>query len=143
MKKHSWWRSNRRAMKVMRKQVRAIERRDDEVAQYFDLHIALAKSERERGANASLLMPEFFYLHMPRVHDWPELTDHYIEVKNDEKVPDGIYYAREVSYRGVYDVLLTVWNLKTQEDHFLWFPRADSRVISVTELQEREEWKRY
>lgn len=143
MKKHSWWRSNRRAMKVMRKQVRAIERRDDEVAAYFDHHIARAKAECERDFRSTILGNEFFYLEMPNADLWPELADHYIEVKNDEKVPDGLYYVREVSYHGFRDKLLTVWGLNDQKERLLWFPRTKSRVISVTELKERDEWRRY
>lgn len=143
MKKHSTWQKDRNRVRRLNREVKAIIRRDDARAEWFNRRFAEMQNEAR-----SLGFMDSWYINgkYPR-SDWPPLDDMFIEAAGNNRlpiretggVPDGLYIMRGTSSSwsdGKYDVLLRVQNVNTGADDLMWFPRQGHRVVSCGEVGE-------
>lgn len=143
MKKHSAWRKDRNRVRRLNREVKAIIRRDDARAEWFNSRFAKMKEK----AN-DIGFPDIWYIDSEyTARDWPPLDDMFIEVTGDDRlsiaqtggVPDGLYVVRGRSSlwdNGKHDALLRVTNVNTGADDSMWFPRQGHRVVSCGEVGE-------
>lgn len=146
MKKHNAWQKDRNRVRRLNREVKAIIRRDDARAEWFNSRFAGMQNEAR-----SLGLMDGWYINgkYPR-SDWPPLDDMFIEAAGNNRpsiretgetggVPDGLYIVRGTSSLwsdGKYDVLLCVQNVNTGAEELLWFPRMGQRVVSCGEVGE-------
>ena len=143
MKKHNAWQKDRNRVRRLNREVKAIIRRDDERAEWFNSRFA----EMQNEARTLGLMDAWYIDSKYPKSDWPPLDDMFIEVSDDNRlstnekggVPAGLYVARGTSSLwsdGKYDVLLCVQNVNTGAEDAMRFPRRGHRVVSCGEVGE-------
>lgn len=143
MKKHSAWQKDRNRVRRLNREVKAIIRRDDARAEWFNNRFA----EMQNRARGMGLMDGWYINGKYPRSDWPPLDDMFIEVVGNNRlsihetggVPDGLYIVRGTSSLwsdGKYDVLLRVQNVNTGAEDAMWFPRRGHRVVSCGEVGE-------
>lgn len=144
MKKHSTWQKDRNRVRRLNREVKAIIRRDDARAKWFNDRFAEMK-EKSRGT----AFDDIWYIDgQYPASDWLPIDDMFIEVSEDRRlsiterggVPAGLYVVRgrsRVWSQGAYDALLNVQNVDTGAEELLWFPRTGHRVVSCGEVGDR------
>lgn len=140
MKKHSAWRKDRNRVRRLNREVKAIIRRDDARAKWFNDRFAAAQEK----ALASSVAPYVWFLDrdLPPMSEWPDITDMFIEVTMNQyggpSVPPGLYVVRmpNLGMCNRWDRILNVQNVDTGVEEFLWFPRMGQRVVSCGEVGE-------
>lgn len=140
MKKHSAWQKDRNRVRRLNREVKAIIRRDDARADWFnDRHAFMVEKNRKQyfPGGCWYICPDHY------TNQWPSLDDMFIEVTHgdfadagNEDVPEGLYVVRGVAHGGQFDKLLNVTEVNTGRDQFLWFPRMGHRVVSCGEVGE-------
>lgn len=139
MKKHSAWQKDRNRVHRLNREVKAIIRRDDARAEWFNNRFAVMQEKARRFGSGN-----FWYINEQYpASEWPKLDDMFIEVVRDchsndsnSDVPDGLYVVRGVEWGDKYDKLLSVTEVNTGRDELLWFPRQGHRVVSCGEVGE-------
>lgn len=139
MKKHSAWQKDRNRVRRLNREVKAIIRRDDERAEWFnDRHAFMLEENRKCHPNSGF----WFICPGHYTNQWPSLDDMFIEVTHSDypdghpQVPEGLYVVRRVASEGLFDKLLNVTDVNTGYNHHLWFPRQGQRVVSCGEVGE-------
>lgn len=137
MRKHSAWQKGRNWARRLNREVKAIIRRDDARAEWFNSRFESAQEK----ALASGIAPYVWYIgNIPLTDEWPDIIDMYIEVTPHRYgctgIPDGLYIVRKVSLDHRYDVMLNVQNVNTGDEEFMWFPRMGQRIVSCGEVGE-------
>lgn len=140
MRKHSAWQKDRNRVRRLNREVKAIIRRDDARAEWFNKrHAFMLEENRKYGfpCNAWHICPNHY------TDQWPSIDDMFIEVTHGDfedsgnrGVPEGLYVVRSVANSGQFDKLLKVTEVNTGRDQFLWFPRQGHRVVSCGEVGE-------
>lgn len=140
MKKHSAWQKDRNRVRRLSREVKAIIRRDDERAEWFNSRHAFMLEENRKHflhSGCWYICPGHY------TNQWPSVDDMFIEVTRgdfadagNDDVPEGLYVVRRVASSGQFDKLLDVTEVNTGRDHFLWFPRQGHRVVSCGEVGE-------
>lgn len=140
MKKHSEWQKDRNRVRRLTREVKAIIRRDDARAEWFNSRHAFMLAESRRNffpGGCWYICPDHY------TNQWPSVSDMFIEVTHgdfedagNEDVPEGLYVVRSVANGGQYDKLLRVTEVNTGRDQFMWFPRQGQRVVSCGEVGE-------
>lgn len=139
MKKHSEWQKDRNRVRRLNREVKAIIRRDDARAEWFNSRHAFMLEENRRHC-----LPSGCWFICPGHHtdQWPSLDDMFIEVTHGDfadghhQVPEGLYVVRRVASEGQFDKLLSVTEVNTGRDDTMWFPRQGQRVVSCGEVGE-------
>lgn len=140
MKKHSAWQKDRNRVRRLNHEVKAIIRRDDARAEWFNNRFA-GMQNRARG----LGFMDVWYIDSDHpASEWPPLDDMFIEVSGDNSlsitetggIPAGLYVVRGVSHSSKFDKLLSVQNVNTAAEELVWFPRRGHRVVSCGEVGE-------
>lgn len=140
MKKHSAWQKDRNRVRRLNREVKAIIRRDDARAEWFNSrHASMLEENRKHRLpdGCWYICPDHY------TNQWPSLDDMFIEVTHGDfadagngDVPEGLYVVRSVANGGQFDKLLKVTEVNTGRDQFLWFPRQGQRVVSCGEVGE-------
>lgn len=141
MKKHSAWQKDRNRVRRLNREVKAIIRRDDERAEWFNSrHAFMLEENRKRflPSGCWYICPDHY------TSQWPNVDGMFIEVTHGDfadsgnsDVPEGLYVVRRVSHCSQFDKLLDVTNVDTGRDELLWFPRQGHRVVSCGEVGDR------
>ena len=140
MRKHSAWQKDRNRVRRLNREVKAIIRRDDARAEWFNSRHAFMLEE-----NRKLFLPSGCWYICPDHYtsQWPSVDGMFIEVTHGDfadsgnsDVPEGLYVVRRVSHCSQFDKLLDVTNVNTGRDELLWFPRIGHRVVSCGEVGE-------
>lgn len=139
MKKHSAWQKDRNRVRRLNREVKAIIRRDDARAEWFNSRFAVMQEKARLFGSGN-----FWYINEQYpASEWPPLDDMFIEVVRDchsndsnSDVPDGLYVVRGVEWEDKYDKLLNVTEVNTGKDELLWFPRLGHCVVSCGEVGE-------
>lgn len=141
MKKHSAWQKDRNRVRRLNREVKAIIRRDDERAEWFNSrHAFMLEENRKRflPSGCWYICPDHY------TSQWPSVDGMFIEVTHGDfadsgnsDVPEGLYAVRRVSHCSQFDKLLDVTNVDTGRDELLWFPRMGHRVVSCGEVGDR------
>lgn len=140
MKKHSAWQKDRNRVRRLNREAKAIIRRDDARAEWFNSRFAAAQEK----ALASSIVPYVWFLDrdLPPASEWPDIADMFIEVTphqhGRQSVPPGLYVVRmpNLGIDGRFDRMLNVQNVNTGAEEFFWFPRMGQRVVSCGEVGE-------
>lgn len=143
MKKHNAWQKDRNRVRRLNREVKAIIRRDDARAEWFNNRFA----EMQNSARTLGIMDGWYINSRYLRSDWPPLDDMFIEVSDDSRlstherggVPAGLYVVRGTSSLwcdGKHDVLLRVRDVDTGAEDAMWFPRRGHRVVSCGEVGE-------
>lgn len=143
MRKHSAWQKDRNRVRRLNREVKAIVRRDDARAEWFNNRFA----EMQQKARGLGFMDIWYIDSQYPASDWPPLDDMFIEVSGDNRlsitetggVPAGLYVVRGTSSvwnHGKYDVLLRVTDVNKGTEDCMWFPRRGHRVVSCGEVGE-------
>lgn len=139
MKKHSEWQKDRNRVRRLNREVKAIIRRDDARAEWFNSRHAFMLEENRRNC-----LPGGCWFICPGHYtdQWPSVDDMFIEVMHGDfadghhQVPEGLYVVRSVANGGQFDKLLRVTEVNTGRDDTMWFPRQGQRVVSCGEVGE-------
>lgn len=138
MKKHSAWRKDRNRVRRLNREVKAIIRRDDARAEWFNSrHAFMLEENRKRFLHSGCwyICPGHYTSQWPSVDDmFIEVTHGYFDDSGNADVPEGLYVVRRVSRDGLFDKLLNVTNVNTGYNYHLWFPRRGQRVVSCGEV---------
>lgn len=138
MKKHGAWRKDRNRVRRLNREVKAIIRRDDARAEWFnDRHAFMLEENRKHFFPGGV----WFICPGHYTDQWPGLEDMFIEVTHGDyadghhQVPEGLYVVRSVACgTGQFDKLLNVTEVNTGRDDTMWFPRQGQRVVSCGEV---------